>query len=173
MLIFWSILLVAIFGWRFWLRFEKERRRQLMITWPKRRPHFTEDDPDFKLQRTENKLIRWNYLSDQYTFFTQGEKYVGNKLVPEEFQMGVREAEEVETNLRLALESGSLRSHYNPADPTENFLAIGHTHLGWGKLLVYLVLGILMPVLLFYSYLAVSADPEVWWQTVTFINPAS
>jgi hypothetical protein len=173
MLIFWSIFVSAAFGWRFWLRFRKERQRQLMVTWPKSKPHFEEDEPSFALRGTQNQSVRWNYLNDQYTFFTQGEKFSGNHLLPEEFHVGVREAEEVETNLRLAEEAGSLRVHYNPADPVQNYLAVGHTHLSWGRVVAYLILGVCIPLFLVYSYFFMATDPQTWWQTVTFLKPES
>ena len=108
-----------------------------MVTWPKRKPHFNEDEPSFALKASETPSLWWNVLAEKYTFFTQGEKFEGNQLLPLEFHLGVREAEEVESTLQLAEEAGSLRTYYNPADPTQNFLAVGHSHLSWGKVLVY------------------------------------
>lgn len=173
MLIIWSIILVLTGSWRFWLRFRKERQRQLMVTWPKSRPHFAQEDPDLTLEGTTNETLRWNRLREPYTFFTNREKFTGRNLLPLSFQMGLREAEEVETSLALAEEARKLTAHYNPADPNQNFLAIGHTHLSWGKVMVYLGIGILLPVFLTYSYIIIAADPQVWWQTVTFQSPGS
>lgn len=167
LLLSWPIILFLLVAYRFRKRFQAEVRRQQAITWPAVPASFGVDVLDLAAaEPVRGNAAYRSTLAADYQFYTLGKRYAGNEILPEQLTLD----KEARTTLlqRLNACKNTLQVRYDPADPARSFLAVGHGRLNWTKVIGYAVLGVILPLFLTYSALALLTDPEVWWDAVTF-----
>jgi hypothetical protein len=163
-IIYWSALLTAFIAFRFRKRFNAEFRRQQMITWPTVR--VLTDNEHLQLRKEEGRTTYAAELDEDYHFFTHGKRYTGQQLIGEEIPLSTEQKTII--TKRLNEQRSQLTARFNPAAPEENMLRVGHSSLGWGKVLVYAFFGVVLPTFFAYSSLEWATDPATWWETVKF-----
>lgn len=169
--IFLPLLLFGLVVWRFRQRYNAEFLRQRQITWPEAKPAFGVGALQLRKERGEEKKYFVSELEENYHLFTHGERFKGNRLLPE--LVMVKEGDQKEINQALNEKRETLMVKFNPDDPTDNMLSVGHPGLGWSKVLIYALFGVLIPTFMLYSIIAWTTDPASWWSTVVFQAPAS
>jgi hypothetical protein len=105
-------------------------------------------------------------LRQHYAFYSQGDRHVGNQLLPE--LMALDEVAHAALVKQLNDQKSTLQVRYDPTRPVQNFLAVGHGGLSWFKVCIYAFFGVVLPLFLAYSALTLLTDPAVWWDTITF-----
>jgi hypothetical protein len=169
LLLAWPIVLFLLVVFRFRRRFNAEFERQQQITWPSVPARFSTDRLELEIAPLTEAMPYSSWLAHGYEFYTHGDRFVGKQLLPEEQLLDKTAGTAL--NLELNTRKAELAVRYDPADPTRNFLAVGHSGLSWGKVIIYAFFGVVLPLLLTYSTLALLTDPGAWWDAITFGSP--
>lgn len=165
------LILFGLAFWRFRQRWYAESKRQRQITWPEAKPAFGVDQLQLRKEKGDEEKFYVAELDEDYYLYTHGQRFRGNKLLPETAL--IKEEEQKTINQILNVKRELLRAKFNPEDPRENMLSVGHQSLSWTKVLIYAFFGVLIPAFFIYSIFAWSTDPTTWWSTVIFQAPAS
>ncbi|WP_020567024.1 hypothetical protein [Neolewinella persica] len=166
LLLAWPIFLFLLVVFRFRRRFNAEFDRQRQITWPAVPAFFAKDTLELEVTPVNEGAPYYSCLKYGYEFYTYGQKFVGRQLLPE--QVGLTEAAGKKVLQQLNAQKSELQVRYDPAGPVRNFLVVGHSGLSWFKVCVFAFFGVVLPLFLLYSTLALLTDPAVWWDAVTF-----
>lgn len=169
LLLAWPIVLFLLVVFRFRRRFNAEFDRQQQITWPSVPARFPTDRLELEIAPLTESMPYSSCLANGYEFYTHGDRFVGKQLLPEEHLLD--QAAGTALNLDLNTRKAELEVRYDPVDPARNFLAVGHGGLSWGKVVVYAFFGVVLPLFLIYSTLALLTDPGAWWDAITFGSP--
>ena len=159
------IVLVLLTLFRFRRRFNAEFDRQTMITWPVSSAIFTSRPIELE-KKGQPGAPTVSKLEQSYSFYTQGEAFTGNRLIPEITLIAPEEEDRIERKLNEQGRTWWVK--YNPDDPSENMLKAGHGGLSWSKVLVYAFFGVILPGFFIYAAMAYLTDPVAWWDAVTF-----
>jgi membrane protein implicated in regulation of membrane protease activity len=140
------LLLVLLVGWRFLRRFRQETRRQHILTWPRATAELAGAEDELVIAARDRHGVPIFYraeLNAPYTFYARGEKYSGERLAPE-----LRRFNPAEAKVFLSALGRQRRYEvtYNPQDPAENYLTVGRPLLTNGKLLVFALIGVAVPL---------------------------
>ncbi|MFK8161315.1 MAG: hypothetical protein AB8H12_02525 [Lewinella sp.] len=166
LLLVWPIILFVLVVFRFRRRFNAEFDRQRQISWPAVPAHFVNHTLKLEITPLNETMHFYSCLKKGYEFYTHGQRFVGRQLLPE--QLGIAEATGKRVLEQLNTRRDALQVRYDPDGPARNFLAVGHGGLSWAKVCVYAFFGVVIPLLLVYSALALLTDPAEWWDAVTF-----
>ncbi|MEM9929295.1 MAG: hypothetical protein AAF840_05725, partial [Bacteroidota bacterium] len=159
------LLLFLLVLFRFRRRFNHEFARQSQITWPEATALFTLRP--IALQKGEKPHANGTTeLAEPYHFYSQGAEFTGRQLLPEVLSLRKEEQQRIEQRLNAADKTWKVK--YNPKDPQENMLRVGHSGLSWWKVVVYGFFGIVLPLCFVYGIMAYLTDPVAWWDAVSF-----
>ena len=167
--IFFPLILFGLVVWRFRQRYNAEFMRQRQITWPEAKPAFGVGKLRVRKERGEEKKYYVSELDENYHLYTHGQRFTGKRLLPEAVM--IKKGEQLAINNALNDKRETLMVKFNPDDPSDNMLSVGHPGLGWSKVLVYALFGVLIPVFMLYSIFAWMTDPSSWWSTIVFQAP--
>ena len=145
-----AILLFTLVTLRFVRRAFQEGRRQRVLTWPRAVAQLEEGEdrlPGISADRFGDTTFYQAELMVPYTFYARGQRYTGNRLAPRLTQLN---ASEQQLFLRDLATARKYFVHFNPDDPTENYLTIGQSLLSYGKMMGYLLYGLAVPLALLW-----------------------
>jgi hypothetical protein len=167
LLLAWPIVLFLLVVFHFRWRFNAEFDRQQQITWPAVPAVFSTEKLELTKALPGGESMPYNTsLTQHYAFYSQGARHVGNQLLPE--LLALDEGSHAALVKQLNDQKSTLQVRYDPTRPVQNFLAVGHGGLSWPKVCIYAFFGVVLPMLLIYSTLALLTDPAAWWDAITF-----
>lgn len=143
------LLLTTLVLLRFRKRFNAEYRRQEMLTWPRAKAILQTDH--LQLEDAKSQPGGLTKLDRSYQFYTQGRAFHGTRVIPEEITVS-REQKAIITK-RLNEQRDQLTVRFNPQNPKENVLRVGHQHLSWTNVVAYAFFGVVIPAGLLYLLL--------------------
>ncbi|PPK88226.1 hypothetical protein CLV84_1191 [Neolewinella xylanilytica] len=147
-----ALLILVLSSVRFVRRARQEANRQRVLTWPRAVAVLPEGED--RLGTAEaNHLGETTFykaeLERSYVFYARGEKYSGKRLAP---KLDLLNVDEAKVFLKGLSQCRKYEVYFNPDRPEENYLTIGKPILGYGKLWLFLVYGLLLPgVLLWFG----------------------
>ena len=145
-----GVTLFLLFVLRFVRRAHQEGGRQRVLTWPQATAVLSTERPDLAPATADeygDTVFYHARLQQPYTFYARGQRYTGDRLAPR-----LEKVNGLERDLFLK----GLRRHekfavyFNPDDPRENYLTVGQPLLTYGKQLLYLAYGLLLPAFLWW-----------------------
>lgn len=163
-LILWLSGLVVLIALRFGKRFNAEFRRQEMVTWPTAKGIF--DTENLQLRNDPDRKGAVGELDRDYQFYSHGKAYTGRKLIAEEIT--ISREQQLIVNKLLNKGRDDLSVRFNPKQPEDNVLRVGHAHLTWWKIFVYAFFGVVIPVFMVYCILQWPNTAETWFDTLHF-----
>lgn len=140
------VVLMVVLLLRFRQRFNAEHRRQERLTWPRARMHSTAER--LELRPDQQRQGARTRLRTEYRFFSQGESHRGDRVIPEDVHVSREQATIVNDHLNKHRDGLTVR--FNPRNPADNALRVGHASLSWWRTGVYVLLGLYLPASLLY-----------------------
>ncbi|MGB3798524.1 MAG: hypothetical protein WA952_01845 [Lewinella sp.] len=139
-------IVVLLLSWiRFVRRARQEANRQRVLTWP-RAVAILEEGEDRLRPGEANHLGETTFyraeLAQPYIFYARGKQYTGRWLAPKLVLLNV---DETKVFLKGLSQSRKYEVYFNPDRPEENYLTIGRPILGYGKLWLFVIYGMLLP----------------------------
>ena len=98
-----------------------------MITWPEAAAIFT-SYPIGLEKKGQPGAPTVSKLEEAYSFYTQGEAFSGDRLIPELTLIAPEEEDRIERRLNNSARAWKVK--YDPDDPRINMLKVGHGGLG-------------------------------------------
>lgn len=135
-------------AYRFVRRLSAETRRQEMITWPTAAGRMELED--ISLVRDRKSGIRsLARVEGGYKIYAQGQAFTGDRLLPDSVLIDEDERYDIEQWLT---EQEEIPVHFNPKEPQDNTILVGHNGLDWWRMYVYIFFGVALPGLLIYLH---------------------
>lgn len=163
-IIVWPLLLFLMVAFRFRRRFNAEFTRQRMLTWPEATAVFSTRPLELEQKEHAGSPIL-SELKGGYTFYNNGTAYHGNRLIPDLKLLDPLARDIIERKLNEPGREWKIK--YNPADPNDNLLRVDHEKLSWLNVLIYAVMGLIIPLFLLASALTFYHDPGSWLETIS------
>ena len=157
-----ALLLFTLIVVRFVRRALQEGQRQRVLTWPRGVAHLEEGLdrlPGTSANRSGQTTFYRAELAVPYTFYARGQRHTGSRLAPRLTQLN---ASEEKLFLRDLAKARKYYVHFNPDDPTENYLTIGQSLLTYGKMTGYLLYGLAAPLALLWFASDYFPDGDPW-----------
>ncbi|WP_116105896.1 hypothetical protein [Lewinella sp. IMCC34191] len=161
-----AALLFMLTSLRIVRRAVQEANRQRVLTWP-RAVASLEAGEDKLAGSDANHLGETIFyeaaLERPYVFYARGKRYTGSRLAPRLDKMN---ADEAKIFLKGLSQHRKYEVYFNPNRPEESYLTIGKPILGYGKVYLFLIYGLLFPACL--AWFGSDSFPEDQKFTILF-----